>query len=388
MTAPPIATQADPRLISVLLADDSGAMRTLARYALSAKHGFRLVAEAENGVQVLSLMKRHDPDVVVLDIEMPVMNGIQALTELSRTHPGVPVIMLTGNSDREMADQAMALGASAYVEKGNLALLSETIRDVTRAYRLRGAPDEAPTPAAAGNGGRTVATVPDAASAATLRRLEYVVGHDFAEPARIMTGFASLLETHYSDALDTRGQAFLAQITGAADRLQRMIDDLLVYSRAGQTPPRAERLDVQARVLHVRRELRDTIEAKRAEVTVEALPKAVADRDMVATVFQHLLQNALTFNRSPTPRVLVQGRLEGERAIYTVKDNGIGISPARTDEAFELCRRLNTRDEFPGTGMGLAVCRRLVTMMGGSIALTSPADGGCVVTLILPASLD
>jgi signal transduction histidine kinase len=337
---------------------------------------------------VLSLMKRHDPDVVVLDIEMPVMNGIQALTELSRTHPGVPVIMLSGNSEREMAEQAMALGASAYVEKGNLALLSETIRDVTRAYRLRGVPDDAPTPAAAGTGGRTAAPVPEDASGATLRRLEYVVGHDFAEPARIMTGFANLLETHYSDALDTRGQAFLAQITGAADRLQRMIDDLLVYSRAGQTAPRAERLDVQARVLQVRRELRDTIEAKRAEVTVEALPKAVADADMVATVFRHLLQNALTFNRSATPRVLVQGRLEGERAIYTVKDNGIGISAARTDEAFELSRRLNTRDEFPGTGMGLAVCRRLVTMMGGSIALTSPADGGCVVTLILPASLD
>lgn len=395
VTAPagttPVVTRPTPA-IRVLFADDSPAIRMLARHALSARNGCLVVAEASDGSEVLDLFDAHRPDCVVLDIEMPGGDGFTALAELRRRDPDLPVIMLSGRSDAESARRARTSGAAAYLDKSQLVRLSDTVRQVAEAGRV---PRAAEVPGS-GEPGPSEATASGAATApgaaeelqrltAELRRLEYVVSHDFAEPGRIVRGFASLLQSQYTEVLDGRGQVFLTHMVTAADRLQAMIDDLLVYSRAGRSEPHVAQVAVGPRVTEAVTQLRDLVAAKQAEVAVGELPAALADPATLTVVLGHVLRNALVFNRSLPPHVRVDGHRRGGRTVLTVTDDGIGVDPAQTEAVFELGRRLNTREEYPGTGTGLTLCRRLLAAQDGTISITSPGHGGSVVTLTLPA---
>lgn len=382
LTAPPgLATEQHPTLIRVLFADDSAAIRTLARYALSSARGFMVVGEAADGAEALRLYESARPDCVVLDIEMPGVGGFEALDELQRRAPGLPVVMLSGFSDIALTAKAASRGAAAYLEKSSqLGILGDTVRRVTAA----GAGAQLPGECELEVSGEAVPTVTGSAEVADLRRLEYVISHDFAEPLRIVGGFASLLSNRYGSSLDASGRTFLEQIIDGTQRMQAMIDDLLVYSRAGRAEARLGPLDLQTIAIQARTELADLIEVRGAEVNIAQLPQAVGDSEMVLTVLVALVKNSLTFNRSTPPTVRIQGRLDGELAVVTVSDNGIGIDSSSTEEVFALFRRLNTREEYPGTGTGLALCRRLIGAMSGTIGLHSTPGVSTTVTLTLP----
>lgn len=367
--------------IRVLFADDSAAMRTLARYSLSAKRGFLLVAEATDGAEALSLYDAHLPDCVVLDVEMPVMGGFEALTELHRRRPALPVVMLSGYADEETTRRATSLGAAAYLEKsGGLVKLADTLKRVTPEPASA---DEAPPIVRHLAEQVTAAVLPDTV-AAEMRRLEYVVSHDFGEPARVMRGFAGLLQSRYADSLDDSGRMFLDQIVGAAGRLQSMLDDLLVHSRAGRATTHLAPVDTARAMTDVCQELQVTIRERHADVRASHLPDVVADAGMLRTVFRELVLNALIFNTSDEPRVTVGGSVVDGGVVVTVGDNGIGVGQEHHEAVFELFRRLNTRDEYPGNGAGLTLCKRLIEMQGGTISLAS-TDGGTVVSFTLPS---
>jgi signal transduction histidine kinase len=397
--------------IRVLFADDSAAIRTLARYSLSARRGFSVVAEAADGAEVLSLFDIHKPDCVVLDIEMPGIGGFEALEDLQRKHPSTPVVMLSGFSDRSTSDRAFAAGASAFLDKGSsLKDLPETVRSVTLGKRaeLSTAPTadsrvvdrsdptrdavsaRAPDPESNGTASVLPVTEPPSLAAASasaeLRRLEYVISHDFAEPARIMNGFADLLETRYASALDDTGRSFLDQIVAGSSRMQAMIDDLLAFSRAGKQRPSTVVVDVASCVSLVTGELASRLTAAGAQVTLGALLPVLADSAMVKAVLRQLVLNALIFNKSSVPRIHIESRKVDGAAVFTVTDNGIGIGADHCTTVFELFSRLNTRDEYPGTGTGLALCRRLIDMQKGTIMLDSGPGGGTKVTFSLPAA--
>ena len=390
-----------PATIRVLFADDSAAIRTLARFALSSRHGFEVVAEATDGDEALRQFDGCRPDCVVLDIEMPGTDGLATLAELQRRAPRVPVVMLSGSTDPETRRRAFAEGAAAYLGKGELTQLAATIRSVA------GRSPSAPVPAPADSSPATVVSgepqpqpsqdrpsrtqpsrvppVPGAdQAAADLRRLEYLVSHDFAEPARIMKGFASLLAAGHADALDERGQAFLGHITAASDRLQAMIDDLLVFSRAGRAEPRLGRVEAGECLTEATRALAAMVTERHATLEVQPLPAVVADPTALTTVLRQVVANGIVFNRSPVPTVWVDGEVTAGEAVLRVRDNGIGVPVVEQENVFELFRRLNTREEFPGTGTGLTLCRRLMTQQGGTILLRPAPQGGTVVTLSLP----
>lgn len=386
-------TQAAPP-IRVVLADDSAAIRTLARHALSAQRGFDVI-EAVDGVAAVEAVEAVRPDCVVLDIQMPRMDGFEALAEMRERAPEVPVILLSGQSDDEVAVRARELGASSYVNKiTSLGSLADAVREATAAGTV-GAPPEvsaspfsqASTDAPADRA--AVAEVADnAALAAEMRRLEYVVSHDLGEPLRIMSGFAGLLDTRYADALDDSGRTFLGHIVDAAGRMQRMLDDLLAYSRAGRVEPSIESADLGAVAERVLGALREQIEERAAEIAVAHLPVARCDPGLFQTVLRHVVANAILFNRSTPPRVAIDGRVDGDQVVVTVTDNGIGVPSADRERVFELFARLNAREAYPGTGTGLTLCRRLMGAQGGSISLDSASEGGTTVTLRLPTTAE
>lgn len=366
----------------------------MARFTLSAQAGFSVVGEARDGAEALSLLEAHDADCLVFDVEMPGVGGFEALAELQRCRPGLPVILLSGFSDDAVSDRARREGAAAYLRKDNgLGQLAATIRQVTRQSFLDRTPDATEVPArtspmsAASHPTSGGAANPGAADAlaADLKRLEYVVSHDFAEPARILSGFSTLLSSRYGQQLDDSGRLFLDNIEGAAARLQGMIDDLLVFSRAGRADASLHVVALGAVVASVFRDV-PPADAAAARLTAGDLPQVVGDAGLLTTVFAALVSNALLFNSSTTPTVSVAGRLADGSAVITVTDNGIGIAASHTENVFELFRRLNTREEYPGTGTGLTLCRRLLALQAGSISLTSSPGHGTTVTVTLPAA--
>jgi light-regulated signal transduction histidine kinase (bacteriophytochrome) len=221
-------------------------------------------------------------------------------------------------------------------------------------------------------------------SADDLRRLEYAVSHDFAEPLRALSGFASLLQSSYAEVLDTSGVLFVEHISAAAGRMQAMVDDLLTYSRAGRQQPAEDRVDLNEVAAAVAAELSADIEGRRVSVVAGDLPEVIGDRSLCATVLRHLVLNGLTFNRTVEPIVRIDGQRVGEAALITVSDNGIGIAEEMHEQVFELFRRLNTREEYAGTGTGLALSRRIVAFQGGELRLARSTAEGSVFELTLP----
>jgi signal transduction histidine kinase len=380
--------------IRVVLADDSAAIRTLARHALSAHRGFE-VTEAVDGVEALEALELVHPDCVVLDIQMPRMGGFEALAELRERSPEVPVILLSGQSDEEVADEARRLGAVSYVNKvTSLGTLADAVRQVTRGAREQGDEVE-PNDAAASAGIASlpvVATPTDAGAgsetgaALEMRRLEYVVSHDLGEPLRIMSGFAGLLDSRYAESLDDSGRTFVTHIVDAAARMQQMLEDLLLYSRGGRAEPARAEIEIGDVAGRVVESLQDEITTRGAEVKIGSLPSAVGDATMLQTVLRQVIVNALRFNGSVPPVVTVEGTVEGATALVTVHDNGIGVPEPDQERVFELFVRLHARESYPGTGTGLALCRRLMAAQGGSIHLDSSSDDGTTVTLALPTT--
>lgn len=364
-------------VVSVVFADDSRSIRTLAKFALSAESGCSVIAEAADGVEAVALYETHQPDCVVLDGEMPSMDGWAAMGKILAEFPSAKVVMLSGSSEEAVAERAVAAGAAAYLDKTTqLGELAATVRRVTTS-------EPSPMPRRLET---AVATRPAATTdLAELRRLEYVVGHDLGEPLRIIEGFAGLLESRYAASLDDAGRLFLRQLTEASARMQSMLDDLLLYGRAGVMSPAPVLLDVTELVTAVRQALSSTIAERHAEVQVGHLEPAHADPAMLHTVLRAVITNALVFNRAAVPTVEVSGGRSGDTVTITISDNGIGIEPDHLERVFHLFQRLNSREDYPGTGTGLALCRRLMELQHGSVDLTSTRGAGTTVTLSLPA---
>jgi signal transduction histidine kinase len=223
-------------------------------------------------------------------------------------------------------------------------------------------------------------------SNAELEAFAYVASHDLSEPLRSVTGFVSLLGRRYGDALDDTARELIAYAADGATRMQAMIDDLLLYARAGTAELADDEVDAGAAVAGALRSLEDAIAARGATVEVGELPRVRADLGQLERVFQNLLANAVKYTeRDVTPRVTVSARPEEACWEIAVADNGVGVDPAQADRVFESFARLpGGAAQADGTGLGLAICRRIVERHGGRIWVEPGADGGSVFRLTLP----
>jgi signal transduction histidine kinase len=222
-------------------------------------------------------------------------------------------------------------------------------------------------------------------SNADLEAFAYVASHDLSEPLRSVGGFVSLLERRYASSLDARAREFIRFAVEGVERMQAMIDDLLLYAGAGTVDLRRDEValaDVVAAALH---DL-ETAQAERgARVEVGDLPVVRADAGQLQRVFQNLLANAMKFTApGVAPRVAVSGRQADGTWEIAVADNGIGIDPDQAERVFEMFARLHGRARYGGTGLGLAISRRIVERHGGRLWFEPNPSGGSVFRLTLP----
>ncbi|SFH02561.1 PAS domain S-box-containing protein [Halopelagius inordinatus] len=222
------------------------------------------------------------------------------------------------------------------------------------------------------------------ASNERLEQFAYVASHDLQEPLRMVTSYLGLIENRYADALDEDGREFIDFAVDGAERMREMIDALLRYSRVETQGDSFRPVDLDAVLEDVRDDLRMRIEETDAEIESDSLPRVEGDASQLRQLFQNLLSNALRYSGDEPPRVDITAEREGDDWVVSVRDEGIGIDPEDSDRVFEVFQRLHTRDEHAGTGIGLALCRRIVERHGGEIWVDSEPGEGATFSCRLP----
>jgi light-regulated signal transduction histidine kinase (bacteriophytochrome) len=296
------------------------------------------------------------------------------LTRARERAADLPIVVLTGFDNESLALQALQGGAQDYLVKGkfdadvlsrsiNYSIernqIEATLRETVRELEVRTEEMEAFT---------------------------YSVSHDLKEPLRTLEAFSQFLLEDYAGALDEQGRDYLDRISRASARLKDMIEELLVLSRLGRRPHALERIDVRATIAAIVAASNALIEEKGARIEVAAgLPDVLADGPRVEQIFGNLINNALKFNSDASPVVEVGVQEAGGGwATFYVCDNGIGIAPEYHDRIFGVFQRLHLREEYEGTGAGLAIVQRAAQALGGSVWLESRLGEGATFFVRLP----
>jgi PAS domain S-box-containing protein len=218
-----------------------------------------------------------------------------------------------------------------------------------------------------------------------LQQFAYVASHDLQEPLRMVASYTQLLAKRYTGRLDSDADEFIAFAVDGCNRMKGLIQDLLAYSRAGTTKKALHQVSGEDAFREALTNLRATVENSGALVTHDLLPEIRADDTQLAQVFQNLVGNAIKYRSSAVPHVHVSAMKSGDNEwVFSVRDNGLGIDPQYFERIFILFQRLHGRDEFEGTGIGLAVCKKLLERMGGRIWVESQPGIGSNFCFALP----
>lgn len=217
-----------------------------------------------------------------------------------------------------------------------------------------------------------------------LEQFAYVASHDLQEPLRMVSSYTQLLAQRYEGQLDDKANKFIGYAVDGAIRMQRLINDLLAYSRVNTQGKTLETIDSHAVFGQTLRNLAATIKENQALIITDDLPTVRADATQLSQLFQNLIGNAIKFQGGDLPRIHVSACDLGHEWRFSVTDNGIGIDEQYKEKVFVIFQRLHTRQEYPGTGIGLAICKRIVERHGGRIWFESEAGKGSTFYFTLP----
>jgi PAS domain S-box-containing protein len=216
-----------------------------------------------------------------------------------------------------------------------------------------------------------------------LEQFAYVASHDLQEPLRMIAGYTQLLQRRYKDKLDEDANQFIFYTVDGVLRMQTLINDLLTYSRLEIRGKVFESVDCQAIFDDVLVTLQMTIEESGAIITHGPLPTVQADRIQLFQLFQNLIGNAIKFRGDKPPLIHIEAKPQQKRWLFSVRDNGIGIEPQYMERIFVIFQRLHSRDKYPGTGIGLAICKKIVERHGGRIWVESQPGNGSTFYFII-----
>ncbi len=222
-------------------------------------------------------------------------------------------------------------------------------------------------------------------SNADLEQFAYVASHDLQEPLRKVASFCQALERRYAGQLDDRADQYIHFAVDGAKRMQNLINDLLAFSRVGRSERPHELVDATELAERARTALSAAIEEADAEVIVAALPTVRGDPPLLSSVFQNLIGNALKFRGSEAPVVRLEAQSVDGHWEFSCADNGIGIEPEYAERIFLIFQRLHPKDSYPGTGIGLAMSRKIIEYHGGRMWLDTTYVGGTCMRFTLPA---
>jgi PAS domain S-box-containing protein len=217
-----------------------------------------------------------------------------------------------------------------------------------------------------------------------LQQFAYVASHDLQEPLRAVSTYVQILADRYRSRLDSQADEFIHYAVDGANRMQELIRDLLDYSRVQTREQELIEINCDELVAGILENLHLSIADSMAAVTVDSLPVVLADRSQLRQVFQNLLINALKFCGSEPPQIRIAAQQQGQEWVFSVRDNGIGLDPRHAERIFVIFQRLYTRREYPGTGIGLAICKRIIERHGGRIWVESEPGKGATFYFTLP----
>ena len=369
---------AEPKTqLRALLVEDSEADAELVLRALR-KNDFDVSAViVQDEAGFARALRTHCPEIVLADYNLPDWKGMEALNVLRRQDLDIPMILVSGALGDVTAVECIKQGATDYVLKDGLARLPEVVRRALRDKYERGLRNQAE---------KDLAKKADelARSNADLEQFAYVASHDLQEPLRMVAAYTQLLSERYKGKLDENADKFIGYASEGAIRMQVLIHDLLAFSRVGRAEASYSTVDCNEVLEEVRQTLASAIAECAAIVAHTDLPAIWADRTQMTQVFQNLIGNALKFRGKEAPEIFVHAEKAGQQWVFSVKDNGIGIAPEFAENIFVVFQRLHARTEYPGNGIGLAICKKIVQRYGGRIWVESQAGRGSTFKFTLP----
>jgi signal transduction histidine kinase len=325
---------------------------------------------AQTATEFRELIRKHSYDVVLADYKLPGWNGMESVEILRQEGLDVPVILVSGALGELTAVACIKQGAADYILKDHLARLPGSVRRAIRESKLRQDHRQSQDDLARSN--------------RDLEQFAYVASHDLQEPLRMVATYTQLLAERYQGKLDADADKFIHYAVDGALRMQKLIQGLLAFSRVGRQELVIENTDINAVLEAALNNLETTIQETGAVVERTQLPSLMADGSQLVQVFQNLIGNAIKFHGSEPPRIRVSAELIGKEWVFSVADNGIGIPPEHAESVFIIFRRLHTRVEYPGNGIGLALCKKIVEQNAGRIWVESQPGRGSIFRFTLP----
>lgn len=348
----------------ILVVDDEPyALQATARTLRRAGYA---VQEASTGLEGLEWLRANKPGLVLLDVVLPDIDGLE-LCRLIKTDPDLKdiYVMTLSSYKTSSTEQAAGLeqGADGYIARpiGNRELLAR----VEALLRLKRTEERL-----------AQQSLELERSNTELAQFAHVVSHDLQEPLRMVTSYLNLLEHRYQAQLDSDAQEFIAYAIDGAERMRNLINDLLQYSRLNTRAKPFERIDSNTVLKQVLDNLKVVIEDNQAVITHDPLPTVMSDEVQLRQLFQNLISNALKFRADAAPQIHISAQAQAGEWLFSISDNGIGLDTKQAGRIFEIFQRLHNREEYSGTGMGLAICKKIVERHGGRIWVESQPGRG------------
>jgi light-regulated signal transduction histidine kinase (bacteriophytochrome) len=372
-----MATRNPKKSILCLIDNNPEDRAMIRRYLLQDTNYHYSILEAETGEEGLALCKSAKPDCILLDYDLPGLDGLAVLNALTGDDGTVPyaVIMLTDQGNEAIAQQATQHGAQDYLVKGEMTAgnLLRAIHNAIERTMMRQIMEQQHRNLAQRN--------------QEIQAFAYALAHDLRAPLRAIGGFAQIVEQDYRTQLDENGLRYIQRIIQSSRQMDRLIDELLSYTRLEHRTLRRKPVDLTYVVQQVLEQLAERIAATAASIIVPtSLPVIYSDQTLIQQIILNLVSNALLYHRpGNAPRVELQCILQHQDCLLAVSDNGIGIAAAYQERIFQVFQRLHSEDEYPGTGIGLAIVKKAVDMMGGQVWFESIVGQGSTFYVKLPS---
>src|SRR5580658_7581925 len=360
--------------LRVLLVEDELADAELILRALR-QSGFEATEDiAQTEERFTSLVRKNSYDVILADYKLPNWNGMESVELLRREGLDIPVILVSGALGELTAVECIKQGAADYVLKDHLARLPESVRRAVRERGLRQENQQAQEELARSN--------------RDLEQFAYVASHDLQEPLRMVATYTELLAERYQGKLDANADKYIHYAMDGARRMQKLVHDLLAFSRVGRQGLAIESADCNVVLQATLLNLEATVRESGALVEYAQLPVVMADSSQLIQVLQNLIANAIKFRGVAPPLIRVSAEALAKDWVFSVADNGMGIAPDQVDNVFVIFRRLHTRAEYPGNGIGLSICKKIIEQHGGRIWVESEPGRGSSFRFTLPIKVN